>query len=204
VLRGCSYLAWGIPAFLVAFAVQQALNMLGSSRGLGPFPIAGWPGSCPAAIGLNFGTLTPCAAAGTGPLYLLHLLTHLALPAGALALGFIGLHSRYLRGALIEALDAPFIVTAFRHALRVSLGTFISALLADFGAVFGAALAIDYVFQLGGLGYLYVHEFRGQTGSFDLYSVEALLLVTALLVLLSSLLSELSVDLLDPRVRANR
>jgi peptide/nickel transport system permease protein len=215
VLRGCSYLAWGIPAFLVAFVVQQALNTLGSSRGLGPFPIAGWPGSCPAAIGLNFGTLTPCAAAGTGPLYLLHLLTHLALPAGALALGFIGLHSRYLRGALIEALDAPFIVTAyakglserrvlFRHALRVSLGTFISALLADFGAVFGAALAIDYVFQLGGLGYLYVHEFRGQTGSFDLYSVEALLLVTALLVLLSSLLSELSVDLLDPRVRANR
>jgi peptide/nickel transport system permease protein len=218
LLRGCSYLAWGVPAFLVAFLVQQLLNALGGSRGLGPFPLAGWPGSCPAAIGLNYslsGGLTPCARAGSGLLYLVHLLTHLVLPAAALALGFIGLHSRYLRAALVESLDAPFIVTAhakglsersviFRHALRASLAMFVSALLADFGAIFGAALAIDYVFQLGGLGYLYVHEFRGQTGSFDLYSVEALLLVTAVLVLLSSLLAELSVDLLDPRVRASR
>src|SRR5579863_5686653 len=46
VLRGLSYLAWGVPAFLLALLVQKALSSLGSSAGIGPFRLAGWPGSC--------------------------------------------------------------------------------------------------------------------------------------------------------------
>jgi peptide/nickel transport system permease protein len=215
VLRGASYLAWGVPAFLIALVFEQLMTTYGSPRGIGPFPIAGWPGQCPVGIGVNHGYLTPCAAAGTGLAYTLHVVTHLFFPCIALALGFIGLHSRYLRTALIETLDAPFIVTArakglsesrviFRHALRASLATFASVLLSEFGAIFGAAVGVDYVFELGGLGSYFIASFHGETGSFDLYSVEGLLLVTAALVLAASLLSEIAVVALDPRVRGER
>jgi peptide/nickel transport system permease protein len=213
LLRGTSFIAWGVPAFLIALILEQLMSTYGSPRGLGPFPIAGWPGQCPVGIGVNHGTLTPCAGGGSGLAYVLHLLTHMFFPCIALALGFVGLHSRYLRTALLETLDAPFIVTArakglsesrvvFRHALRASLATFSSVLISDFGAVFGAAVGVDYVFELGGLGSYFIGSFHGETGSFDLYSVEALLLVTASLVLVASIVSEIVVVALDPRVRA--
>jgi len=214
-IRGVSYLGWAVPAFLLALVVQQVVSSVGNAHGLGPFPVAGWPGSCPAAIGQNYGTLTPCASAGTGAVYVGNVLRYVTLPAIVLAVGFVGLHGRYLRSSLLEVLDAPFVTTARakglseravirRHALRASMATFAGALLADFGVVFGAALAVDWVFQFGGLGTLYINEFNSSTGFFDLYSVEALVLVTAVLVLVSALLGELSVYLLDPRVRAQR
>jgi len=62
VVRALSYLAWAIPAFLLALAVQEVVSVLGSGRGLGPFPVAGWPGSCPVGLGLNSGTISPCPA----------------------------------------------------------------------------------------------------------------------------------------------
>jgi peptide/nickel transport system permease protein len=65
LLRSVSYVAWGVPAFLLALAVQVVVNAAGSGHGLGPFPLAGWPGSCPAGIGLNHGTISPCPAAGS-------------------------------------------------------------------------------------------------------------------------------------------
>lgn len=47
--RSLSYLAWGVPAFLLALLVQKFMNGVGGVRGIGPFPLAGWAGGCPAA-----------------------------------------------------------------------------------------------------------------------------------------------------------
>jgi peptide/nickel transport system permease protein len=142
---------------------------------------------------------------------------HLTLPALALALAFVGLHSRYLRSSLLVALHAPYTVTArakglperavvLRHALRNSLATFTSALLLDFGAIFGAALAIDFVFRLNGLGMLFLYEINTGVESpaasaINPYAVVLLLSVTAGMVLLASFVSELVVAWLDPRAR---
>lgn len=213
LLRATSYLAWGIPAFLLALLIQEGLQAAGTSHGLGPFPIAGWPGSCPAGIGINSGTITPCPAAGTGVHYVLNVLRYVTLPAVTLAAAFVGLHGRYLRSALVETLDAPFVVTArakglperrvlVRHALRASLVTFASALLADFGTVLGSALAVDWIYQLHGLGWLFVLQFP--TASYAPLNVDALqllLLVIAAVVIVSSLVGELVVTSLDPRLR---
>lgn len=207
------YLTWGIPVFLIALLVQQVVGALGGARGIGPFPLAGWPGSCPTGIGLNAGTLSPCPGAGTGVGYAVDVLRYVTLPALALSIGFVGLHGRYLRAALTGALTAPYVTTArakgvperlvlLRHALRNSLVTFVAVLLADFGALLGATLVIDWVFQLNGLGMLYLRELNPNVPSIDPYAVEALLLVTAGLLVAFSILSELSVVLLDPRARA--
>jgi peptide/nickel transport system permease protein len=211
LLRTASYVAWAVPAFLLALIVQQMMSALGSPRGLGPFPIAGWPGFCPGGLGLDFGTLR-CYPAGTGLHYALHVLESITLPALALATGFVGLHARYLRASLVVALAMPYSTTArakglpermavLRHALRNSLVRFVAAVLADFGAVFGAALAVDVIFRLNGLGSMYIQTLNPNIPVLDAYALQLLLLLTGALVVGSSFLSELSVVWLDPRAR---
>jgi len=214
LLRVTTYLAWATPAFLLGLIVQELVNSVGSGHGLGPFPIAGWPGSCPAGIGVSHGTISPCAAAGSGLTYVVNVLLYLTLPAVTLALGFIGLHGRYLRSQLVETLGEPFITTArakglaerqvvLRHALRASLATFTGVLLTDFGMVFGAALAVDWIFKLNGLGTLLLLQFPSvdHPAPIDTYLLEVLLIITAALVLCASILSEIAVRWLDPRLR---
>jgi peptide/nickel transport system permease protein len=213
LLRGVSYIAWAIPAFLLALVLALAAVSLGGQHGLGPFAVAGFPGSCPAGLGLNAGTLGHCPSAGTGLTYVWNLIRYLTIPAVTLAVGFVGLHARYLRAGLLQTLDAPYITTArskglserevvLRHGMRISVAPFLGALFADFGAIFGAALAVDWVFKLNGLGTLFVRQFPLDSyHPLDVYSIQLVLLITGGLVLLSSLLSDTLLTALDPRLR---
>lgn len=213
VLRTVSYVAWGVPAFLLGLALQQTLTKAGGGQRLGWFPVGGWAGQCPGGLGIDLHTFT-CPAAGTGLTYVGNVLYHLTLPAVALAAGFVGFQSRYLRASLLDALDSPYIVVArakglpersviLRHALRNSLITFVPALFTDFGAIFGASLAVDVIFSFDGLGTLFVRvlDLNGAAPVLDTYAMQLLLLIGGVLVLAASLLGELGVGLLDPRVR---
>lgn len=211
-LRALSYLAWAVPAFLLGLLVQLLVNAVGGAHGVGPFPIAGWPGTCPAGVGINSGQITPCAAAGSGVHYVWNALRYLVLPAGTLAVGFVGLHARYLRSALVETLQAPYITTArakglaersvlLRHALRISLVTFVSALLSDFGAILGTVMAVDFVFQLNGLGTVFISDFPVDMGHVDPYQIVPVLLLTGILVVASSVVADVVIFRLDPRAR---
>ncbi len=205
-LRSASYLAWAVPAFLLALILQAVFRWL-SERGFEPFALQSWPGSCLGAGGIFISECKPTH--GTAD-YAFQLARHLFLPALALAVAFIGLHSRYLRSALLVALHEPYTTTArakglserrvvLRHALRTSLATFASVFLLDFGAIFGAALAVDWVFGLNGLGGLFLYEIA--TPVINPYAVQLLLTITAALVVAAALLSELAVLWLDPRAR---
>lgn len=217
VLRALSYLAWGVPAFLLALLVQRLVFQFGDIKGLGPFPLAGWPGQCPGASGLDLGGLR-CAKAGSGIVYVGNVLRYLFLPSITLALAFIGLHGRYLRSTLLETLDAPFIVTArakglrersvvLRHALRASLPVYFSAVLADAGAILGTSLAVDWIFTLGGLGNVFISEFPNPISDSPLintFPLQMLIVLAGAFVLFSSFLAELAVMWLDPRIRDSR
>jgi peptide/nickel transport system permease protein len=211
--RAFSYTAWAIPPFLLALVLQTGLISM-TRHGWHPFPVSGWPASCPA------GFFTCTAPAGShGIAGVAKVLQSLVVPAVALSVAFVGLHSRYLRSSLIAAFGAPYTNTArakglsetrivLRHALRNSLGVFTSVLLLDLGAVIGASLAVDFVFRLGGLGLVFLGLIGGlgsQSGDgpkpLDPYAVMSVLMVTAILVAVASLLAELVVVWLDPRVR---
>jgi peptide/nickel transport system permease protein len=213
-LRAFSYIAWAVPAFIVALVLQSVFNWAGNRSGFRPFATDGWPGQCALISGAFLKDCgvpgAPTPHAGTGLHYAVSLIRHLTLPALALALAFVGAHSRYLRSSLLVALNAPYTTTArakglpehtvlLRHALRNSLATFSSVLLLDFGAIFGAALVVDYVFGLNGLGLLFLSDI--QTASINPYAVQLLLTVTAALVIAAALLSEVIVAWLDPRTR---
>lgn len=195
LLRTLAYLAWGVPPFVLAL-------VLWSTTG-----IEGWPGDCSAS-----GVL--CAAGSTPSASVARVFEHLLVPAAALALSFIGLHARYLRSALLVALNAPYATTArakglperrviLRHALRNSLAAFASVVLLDVGAIFGAALAVDFVFRLDGVGTLFLNEISAfsEYGAVHFYSVSLLLTLSAAIVLLCSFAAEAVVAMLDPRTR---
>ena len=134
-------------------------------------------------------------------------LRHLVLPSLALALGLIGVYSRYVRSALLTELSAPYVVVArakglselrvvVRHALRNALVPLVSLLSLEMGAVIGASLAADGVFGTGGLA-SYLLAALGRADPFEL---TAIMVVSAIVVCAFALVGDLLVASLDPRV----
>lgn len=216
LLRGTSYFAWAVPGFLAATLLQGALGRIPGGWGLGWFPEVGWAGQCPNGRGIDQHNFQ-CPAAGHGLVHVGQVIYHLTLPALALAFGFIGVQARYLRNSLLDALDAPYITVArgkglterallLHHGLRNALVAFVPAVISDFGALFGAAFAVDYVFQLGGLGTLFVLLIQINVDgivSIDTYALVDTLLFSAVLLLFVSILGDVAVLMLDPRTRTD-
>jgi peptide/nickel transport system permease protein len=213
-LRICSYIAWAVPVFVVAILMQQGFGRIPGGWGVGWFPSVGWAGQCPNGQGIdphNF----QCPAAGHGLTHIGEVIYHLMLPALALALGFIGLNARYLRNSVIDALDAPYVTVArgkglpervvvMHHALRNAFVAFVPAIVSDLGLLFGAALAVDWIFQLGGLGTLLIGSLAlnadGNT-PVDTYELMLCLLFAACVMLAASMFGEVLLAVLDPRTR---
>jgi peptide/nickel transport system permease protein len=215
-LRMGTYVAWAVPAFVVAIVLQDGFGRIPGGWGLGWFPSVGWAGNCPGRQGVDQHTLQ-CPAAGHGMTHVGQVLYHLTLPAIALALGFIAVNARFLRSALIDTLDAPYITVArgkglteravlLRHGLRNAFVTFVPALVSGLGLIFGAALAVDFIFKLGGVGTLFLTLLPYQTDGIiqvDTYALMLLLMVGAAFMIATSMLSEAVVALLDPRMRTD-
>jgi len=133
---------------------------------------------------------------------------HMTLPVVALAIGLIGLYSRYVRSSMLVTLDRPYVAVArakglperrvvVRHALRNSLIPFTSLLSLDVGGVIGASLAADAVFNTGGLA----STFLSSLGQADPFQLVALFVVAAVVVSVFTLVGDVLVGLLDPRTR---
>jgi peptide/nickel transport system permease protein len=216
LLRSGSYFAWAVPGFLVATLLQGALGRVPGGWGLGWFPAVGWAGHCPNGQGIDQHTFH-CPAAGHGLTHVGQVIYHLTLPAVALAFGFIGVQARYLRNSLVDALDAPHITVArgkglteravlLHHGLRNALVAFVPAVVSDFGVLFGGAFAVDYIFQLGGLGQLFIDLLQVTVDgiiAIDTYALQLTLLCGAGLMLLVSLLGDVALAALDPRMRSD-
>lgn len=133
---------------------------------------------------------------------------HLTLPALALATLQIPILLRQTRAAVMDVVDRDYIVFArsrglsrsriwLRYVLRNgSLPVLTSAGLILAFSLAGAVL-IENVFALQGLGSLLVSS----VGTLDLPVVQALALLTAILVLVTNLVIDLLYYALDPRLR---
>jgi len=184
-IRGLSYVAWSVPAFLLAELALQGIVRVGP----------GWH--------LAFGG-APTPGGGIGDW-----LSHMTLPILVVAAGLVAAYSRYVRSAMIGALAAPYTAVArakglpeyrvvIRHALRNSLASFVAALSLDFGAVFTASLAADWVFHLHGLASVFLGQLVG--GS-DPFVIQAELVLVSVLVVVANLVGDLVGAWLDPRAQ---
>lgn len=138
-------------------------------------------------------------------------LKHLALPAAALALGWVGYLARLVRTSMVEVLGASYIRTAhayglgartvhYKYALKNALIPTVAVLGVGLGTLMGGAVFIEIIFTRPGLGSLILDSI--ETRNFPI--VRASVLVIAVLFVAANLLADLSYSLLDPRIRAER
>lgn len=191
--RLLTYVAASMPTFLIAYLLRRAV--------VGPVQFTFVNGVV--QIGQHGAFLVGPPTGG-----LVDWFQHMTLPAVALALGLIGVYSRYVRTAMLVSLGEQYTTVArakglperrvvFRHALRNSLVPFTSLLSLEMGAVVGASLAADAVFGLGGLA----GTFLGGLAQADPFEMTALVVVIAVVVSAFLIASDLLVGVLDPRTR---
>jgi peptide/nickel transport system permease protein len=138
----------------------------------------------------------------------LHNLEQLALPVFALSAAPLAGVIRITRAAMLDVLRNDFIRTAWakglrerqvmaRHAVRNAMIPVLSFASIQFLTLLGGAVLIEQLFNLNGLGQLLY------TGVFsrDYALVQALVLLSAVTVLLVNLAVDLAYGLLDPRIR---
>jgi peptide/nickel transport system permease protein len=139
---------------------------------------------------------------------LLDRLWHLLVPAAVLALPAIATQARYLRASLLDVLETDYIRTArakgapadnviYGHALRNA----VRPLITNFGillpALLGGSIIVETIFAWPGIGRLAYEAVLER----DYPVLVALNLVTALVVVLAAIVSDLVNAWADPRLR---
>jgi peptide/nickel transport system permease protein len=135
-------------------------------------------------------------------------LKHLILPSFVLALTGIANYSRILRTETLDVLAQDFVRTAhakglrertviFTHALRNALIPVVTALGGVLAALVGGALVIEQVFSWPGVG-----QFTFQAAiAKDYPIVQAGVMFTSTILVISYLLRDLTYAIVDPRIK---
>lgn len=135
-------------------------------------------------------------------------LTHIALPALALAANSAAIISRLVRASMLEVLREDFVRTAYakglrkgrvvvRHALRNALLPVLSVIGLRFGALLGGAVITESIFAWPGLGQLTIAAISQR----DLPLIQGIVLTFAIVFALVNLVVDLLYAAVDPRIR---
>lgn len=138
-------------------------------------------------------------------------LSHLVLPAVALGWYPVAAQTRIVRSAMLDVLDSDYIrlgrslgtpehVLIWKYAFRNAAIPLVTMLGVYFASMLGGAFVVEVIFAWPGLGRTVVEAVFSR----DFPVVQAGVLFTALLFVLSSLLVDLSYGLIDPRTRYER
>jgi peptide/nickel transport system permease protein len=133
---------------------------------------------------------------------------HLVMPAIVLSLFYMASWSRFTRSSMLEVLRQDYIRTARakglrervvlgKHALRNALIPLITIVVFQLPGIFGGATITETVFSYHGIGRLY-YDALVQS---DWPVVMVLLLITAILVVVATLLGDILYTIVDPRIR---
>jgi peptide/nickel transport system permease protein len=135
----------------------------------------------------------------------------LALPVITLTLGLLAVFTRLLRADMIATLQNDFITLArakgmptrtilFRHALRPSLFSLITAAAINVGALIGGAVIVEQIFALPGMGSLTVEAIFRR----DFLTVQICVVIFSVIFVLVNFLVDVLYAVIDPRIRHAR
>lgn len=135
-------------------------------------------------------------------------LRHLTLPAIVLGLGSAGPILRYVRTSILETLGREYLVTArakglapwmviVRHAFPNALLPLITVVGLQVGQLLAGAFITEQVFNWPGMGRMAYNAILAH----DYPVIQAFAVVTAVMVLLGNVLSDLAYGFADPRIR---
>ncbi|WP_424930267.1 ABC transporter permease [Amaricoccus tamworthensis] len=136
------------------------------------------------------------------------LISHLIMPALALAVVATGVVARLSRSAMLEVLRQDFIRTArakgvsergviWRHALKAAMVSIIPVLGIQAGFVLSGAVYIEMVFQWPGVGRMLVDAILKR----DILLVQGGVVFVAACYVLFNILVDVAQSLLDPRIK---
>lgn len=135
---------------------------------------------------------------------------HLFLPVMVLTLLYLAGWSRFMRGSMLEVLRQDYVRTArskglrersviMRHAFRNALIPIITIVVFQIPGIFGGAILTETIFNYPGMGRLYIDALSRD----DWPIVMALLFITAILVVIATLIGDILYTVVDPRIRFN-
>lgn len=132
----------------------------------------------------------------------------LVLPAIALAVAEAAFLARITRSGLLDVLPEDFVRTAkakgmgrrtvlYGHALRNALIPLVTVVGLSFGRLVTGAVVVEVVFSRPGLGTLLVSAINNR----DYALIQGAILVFAVLLVVTNLLTDFAYGLVDPRIR---
>jgi ABC-type dipeptide/oligopeptide/nickel transport system permease component len=140
---------------------------------------------------------------------------HMIGPWIVFALFFVPLYVRMIRTRFREALVQGYVTTARgkgageprvvgKHALPNAMVPLLPMIATDAGTALTAAIYIETIFDLPGLGHLAVTALSGEffQGQYDLPLIVAIVLAVGVFVVLLNTAADVATALIDPRIRA--
>jgi peptide/nickel transport system permease protein len=139
------------------------------------------------------------------------LLEHIWLPALVLGIAGTARLSRIMRANLLDELNKPYVVTArakgmkewrlvLRYPVRLAFNPLVSTIGWYLPLLFSGSLIVATVMNLPNIGPLLLRALVNQ----DMYLAGGILLIYSFLTIVGTLLSDVALALVDPRIRVER
>jgi len=139
------------------------------------------------------------------------LLAHIWLPALVLGIAGTARLSRIMRANLLDELNKPYVVTArakgmrewrlvLRYPVRLAFNPLVSTIGWYLPLLFSGSLIVATVMNLPNIGPLLLRSLVNQ----DMYLAGGILLIYSFLTVVGTLLSDVALALIDPRIRVER
>jgi len=140
----------------------------------------------------------------------LDLLAHIWLPSLVLGIAGTARLSRIMRANLLDELNKPYVVTArakgmkewrlvLRYPVRLALNPLVSTIGWYLPLLFSGSLIVATVMNLPNIGPLLLRSLVNQ----DMYLAGGILLIYSFLTIVGTLLSDILLALIDPRIRVD-
>ena len=135
---------------------------------------------------------------------------HMVLPVTVLAVSLAGSNLRYIRSSFLEILQQDYLRTArakgigykrviWKHAMRNALLPIVTVIGMQIPMLFGGAVIIEQVFSWPGLGLMTMTAIMGR----DYPVIMGVCLLSAVVVLVSNLITDILYALVDPTIQLN-
>ena len=141
---------------------------------------------------------------------LLDLARHLVLPSFAVGLGWVGYLARMVRASMLEVMGENYIrsakafglknrIVVYRYALKVAILPTITLMGVGFGVLLSGTVFAEIIFARPGIGKIIYDMVLNR----NFPVVQGAVLVTVVMYVTVTLVADIAVSLLDPRVREN-
>jgi peptide/nickel transport system permease protein len=194
-----AFFGTSMPTFFFGLIMILVFSILFKSMGLPYLP----PGNAEAIRDYTIPLLGTIQAESLADRVL-----HMIMPVTVLAMVFVAGWSRYVRASMLEVLRQDYVRTArakglvekvviAKHALRNALIPFITLVVFTLPGLFAGAIITETVFNWPGMGRLYYDALSRS----DYPVAMSLILITALLTVIATLISDILYSWADPRIR---